>query len=125
MSENVITQVQVPDKKSDSLPQHTVVVDKQPEPEKEKESEQKDSSRPISSTAVSGTPWCVVWTGDGRVFFFNPSKRISVWETPDELKGRADVERLLEKPPGEGKDSSEDKKSDTLDQDPPAKKLRL
>ncbi|VEL21024.1 unnamed protein product, partial [Protopolystoma xenopodis] len=59
----------------------------------------KDPSRPVSSTAVSGTPWCVVWTGDGRVFFYNPSQRLSVWETPDELKGRSDVDRLLEKPP--------------------------
>ncbi|KAK4470073.1 hypothetical protein MN116_005669 [Schistosoma mekongi] len=59
----------------------------------------KDSSRPVSSTAVHGTPWCVVWTGDGRAFFFNPSQRLSVWEKPDELKGRADVDRLLEKQP--------------------------
>ena len=27
----------------------------------------KDKSRPVSSTAVAGTPWCVVWTGDNRV----------------------------------------------------------
>ncbi|CAH8858330.1 unnamed protein product [Trichobilharzia szidati] len=59
----------------------------------------KDSSRPVSSTAVHGTPWCVVWTGDGRAFFFNPSQRLSVWEKPEELKGRADVDRLLEKQP--------------------------
>lgn len=31
---------------------------------------QKDKSRPVSSTAVSGTPWCVVWTGDNRVLKF-------------------------------------------------------
>lgn len=24
-----------------------------------------DKGRPISSNAVAGTPWCVVWTGDG------------------------------------------------------------
>lgn len=29
--------------------------------------QQKDKSRPVSSTAVTGTPWCVVWTGDNRV----------------------------------------------------------
>lgn len=79
---------------------------KEAEKEAEKEAQQKDASRPISSTAVSGTPWCVVWTGDGRVFFFNPSKRISVWETPEELKGRVDVERLLKKPPGDEKEST-------------------
>ncbi|KAG5451190.1 transcription elongation regulator, partial [Clonorchis sinensis] len=59
----------------------------------------KDNSRPVSSTAVPGTPWCVVWTGDDRAFFFNPSQRLSVWEKPEELKGRADVDRLLEKQP--------------------------
>ena len=26
-----------------------------------------DKSRPVSSTPVSGTPWCVVWTGDSKV----------------------------------------------------------
>ncbi len=25
-----------------------------------------DKSRPVSSTPVPGTPWCVVWTGDNR-----------------------------------------------------------
>lgn len=28
---------------------------------------QKDKSRPVTSNAVAGTPWCVVWTGDNRV----------------------------------------------------------
>lgn len=28
-----------------------------------------DKSRPISSNAVAGTPWCVVWTGDNKVCF--------------------------------------------------------
>lgn len=46
-----------------------------------------DKSRPISSTAISGTPWCVVWTGDSRVFFYNPSSRTSVWERPEDLIG--------------------------------------
>lgn len=27
-----------------------------------------DKSRPVSSNAVAGTPWCVVWTGDNKVF---------------------------------------------------------
>lgn len=47
-----------------------------------------DKSRPISSTPISGTPWCVVWTGDSRVFFYNPSTRTSVWERPEDLIGR-------------------------------------
>ena len=126
------------DKKSDSnqssLTEKTENSSQQPmresqvEPEKGKDNEQKDASRPISSTAVTGTPWCVVWTGDRRVFFFNPSKRISVWETPEELKGRADVERLLERPPNEEKDSadgSDGKPGTTTLQDPPTKKPRL
>lgn len=54
-----------------------------------------DKSRPISSTAIAGTPWCVVWTGDGRVFFFNPSTRTSVWERPEDLLGRADVDKAI------------------------------
>ena len=31
-----------------------------------------DKSRPVSSTPVHGTPWCVVWTGDNKAFFYNP-----------------------------------------------------
>ncbi|CAH8542609.1 unnamed protein product [Dicrocoelium dendriticum] len=90
---------------------------------------QKDSSRPVSSTAVPGTPWCVVWTGDDRAFFFNPSQRLSVWEKPEELKGRADVDRLLEKRPGNANTLSnevktnEEVKSETGETSP--KKPRL
>ena len=42
---------------------------------------------------------CVVWTGDNRVFFFNPSTRQSVWERPIELKNRPDVDNLMKAPP--------------------------
>lgn len=42
---------------------------------------------------------CVVWTGDGRVFFYNPSSRISVWERPDDLIGRIDVDKMVAGPP--------------------------
>lgn len=72
-------------------------------------------SRPVSSTPVQGTPWlvvllatfdsslslcrCVVWTGDYRVFFYNPSTRTSVWERPTALYGRNDVDALLAHPP--------------------------
>ncbi|TMS34111.1 hypothetical protein L596_001760 [Steinernema carpocapsae] len=58
-----------------------------------------DASRPVSSNAVAGTPWCVVWTGDSKVFFFNPTTRISVWERPPELYNRPDVDLLISKPP--------------------------
>ena len=43
-----------------------------------------------------GTPWCVVWTGDGRSFFYNPTTKTSVWEKPPEMIGRADVAKMLE-----------------------------
>ncbi|XP_053674018.1 transcription elongation regulator 1 [Anopheles nili] len=69
------------------------------EDEKAKASKPQDKSRPISSTPISGTPWCVVWTGDGRVFFYNPSTRTSVWERPEDLKERADVDKAVLVPP--------------------------
>ena len=62
------------------------------------ESKNKDKSRPVSSTPVPGTPWCVVWTGDSRSFFYNPSNKQSVWEKPAELVGRSDVAKMLESP---------------------------
>ncbi|KAK6023712.1 WW domain protein, partial [Ostertagia ostertagi] len=64
-----------------------------------KREEKKDNTRPISSTPVSGTAWCVVWTGDGKVFFYNPSTKTSVWERPPEMYGRADVDLLVSKCP--------------------------
>jgi len=57
-----------------------------------------DKSRPVSSTPVHGTPWCVVWTGDNRSFFYNPSTKTSVWERPPDLIGRADVTEMLKSP---------------------------
>ncbi|KAI3364733.1 hypothetical protein L3Q82_000889 [Scortum barcoo] len=54
--------------------------------------------RPVASTPVPGSPWCVVWTGDDRVFFFNPTIHLSVWERPGELIGR-DISRIIEDPP--------------------------
>jgi transcription elongation regulator 1 len=72
---------------------------KKEEEEKTKEVKSQDKSRPVSSTPVPGTPWCVVWTGDGRVFFYNPSSRTSVWERPDELLKRTDVDKMVSTPP--------------------------
>ncbi|KAK6639719.1 hypothetical protein RUM43_007994 [Polyplax serrata] len=60
---------------------------------------QQDRARPVSSTPVPGTPWCVVWTGDGRVFFYNPSTRTSVWERPDDLINKSEVDKLVSSPP--------------------------
>ncbi|NWH85474.1 TCRGL protein, partial [Aegithalos caudatus] len=56
-------------------------------------------NRPVASTPVPGSPWCVVWTGDDRVFFFNPSLQLSVWERPLALRHRGDLARLLQDPP--------------------------
>lgn len=43
----------------------------------------------------------MVWTGDGKVFFYNPSTKTSVWERPPDLMGRPDVDKLLKGPPKE------------------------
>ena len=42
---------------------------------------------------------CVVWTGDDRVFFFNPTMQLSVWEKPVDLQNRGDLKRIIEDPP--------------------------
>lgn len=96
----------------------------------------KDKTRPVSSTPVPGTPWCVVWTGDGRVFFFNPSTRSSVWEKPEDLKNRPDVDKLIANIPDESPqqvDKKEEakeikpekkKKSDSSVDEPPVKKSK-
>ncbi|MBN3283452.1 TCRGL protein, partial [Polyodon spathula] len=42
---------------------------------------------------------CVVWTGDDRVFFFNPTMQLSVWDKPIDLKSRGDLNRIIEDPP--------------------------
>ncbi|CAM1317070.1 TCERG1 (predicted), partial [Pycnogonum litorale] len=63
------------------------------------QSKMPDKSRPVASVPVPGTPWCVVWTGDSKMFFYNPSQRRSVWEKPDELKGRTDVDKIVKNPP--------------------------
>ncbi|XP_076980555.1 transcription elongation regulator 1-like protein [Tamandua tetradactyla] len=56
-------------------------------------------TRPVASAPVPGSPWCVVWTGDDRVFFFNPTTQLSVWEEPLDLRGRGDLGRILRDPP--------------------------
>ena len=58
-----------------------------------------EKAKPVSSTPVPGTPWCVVWTGDGRVFFYNPTSRVSTWDKPEDIRGRADVDKMLQSPP--------------------------
>ncbi|EDV48028.1 transcription elongation regulator 1 isoform X2 [Drosophila erecta] len=78
------------------------------EEKRKKEEEQKkaavsakqtDKSRPVTSTPIAGTPWCVVWTGDSRVFFYNPSTRTSVWDRPEDLMNREDVDKAVNERP--------------------------
>ncbi|XP_069467543.1 transcription elongation regulator 1-like protein [Ambystoma mexicanum] len=56
-------------------------------------------NKPVASTPVPGSPWCIVWTGDDRVFFFNPKMQLSVWEKPVDLKNRGDINKMIEDPP--------------------------
>ncbi|CAF3434386.1 unnamed protein product [Rotaria socialis] len=56
----------------------------------------KGKARPVSTKPISGTPWCIVWTSDQQVFFFNPTSRISLWDRPEELKGRMDVDEMIQ-----------------------------
>jgi transcription elongation regulator 1 len=56
-----------------------------------------DKSKPVSSTPIGGTPWCIVKTGDQRTFFFNPSTKTSVWHKPKELENVPNVDELLQK----------------------------
>ncbi|XP_056626466.1 transcription elongation regulator 1-like protein [Triplophysa dalaica] len=67
---------------------------------------------PVASTPIPGSPWCVVWTGDDKVFFFNPTMHLSVWEKPVDLKDRGDLNRIIEDPPHK-------RKKDSLDDDSP------
>uniref|UniRef100_A0A8C1IV10 Transcription elongation regulator 1a (CA150) n=1 Tax=Cyprinus carpio TaxID=7962 RepID=A0A8C1IV10_CYPCA len=71
------------------------------ETEEEMTEEQKAAkkAKPVATTPIPGTPWCVVWTGDERVFFYNPTTRLSMWERPEELVGRVDVDKALQEPP--------------------------
>lgn len=63
------------------------------------------------------------------MFFYNPSSRISVWERPDDLVGRQDVDKMVSTPPdaagapkpvrqSDSSESSED------EQPVPAKKMK-
>ena len=104
----------------------------------------RDKSKPISSTPISGTPWydipliwsefklfwfvnkrCVVWTGDNRVFFYNPSTRTSLWECPPELQNRSDVEKLIKGPPKHSDSESPEKRLSETKEEKPNKKQKL
>ncbi|XP_068456318.1 transcription elongation regulator 1 isoform X6 [Clinocottus analis] len=72
------------------------------EPKEEEMTEEEKAAqkaRPVATNPIPGTPWCVVWTGDERVFFYNPTTRLSMWDRPEELVGRADVDKHIQEPP--------------------------
>lgn len=85
--------------------------------EEEKESEEAakednqeedgDKSKPVASQLIPGTSWCVVWTGDEKMFFFNPTTRLSIWEKPDELENNEKVDEIVNKGPPKRQPSTE------------------
>ncbi|CAF1040655.1 unnamed protein product [Didymodactylos carnosus] len=70
-----------------------------PEERRTDDEKSKQKSRPISSIPVSGTPWCIVWTSDGKAFYHNPTQHLSLWDKPEDLIGRTDVDTILSEPP--------------------------
>lgn len=67
---------------------------------------------------------CVVWTGDNRVFFYNPSTRTSLWECPQELQNRADVENLTKAPPKPSEAETGEKRPVEAKEEKPPKKQK-
>ncbi|XP_072517905.1 transcription elongation regulator 1 [Salminus brasiliensis] len=83
------------------LKAETTILAKEAPKEEEMTEEEKaaQKAKPVATNPIPGTPWCVVWTGDDRVFFYNPTTRQSMWDRPDELVGRADVDKYIQEPP--------------------------
>lgn len=110
----------------------TAIQEKREELEMEQENSRPqkpvDKSRPVSSTPIPNSGWCVVWTGDNRVFYFHASTKTSVWMKPKELEGRADVDKLVQEPPqlanSQQVDSVKDEKKSENDSGPEAKRIK-
>lgn len=66
-----------------------------------------DKSKPVASQLIPGTSWCVVWTGDEKMFFFNPTTRLSIWEKPEELEDNDKVDDIVSKGPPKRQPSTE------------------
>ncbi|KAL9982359.1 hypothetical protein ACROYT_G004391 [Oculina patagonica] len=98
----------------------------------ENQDEDGDKSKPVASQLIPGTSWCVVWTGDEKMFFFNPTTRLSIWEKPDELESNDKVDEIVSKGPPKKQPPTETKKENKTpvatvedsDEGPPAKKQR-
>ncbi|CAL8123711.1 unnamed protein product [Orchesella dallaii] len=54
-----------------------------------------DSRKPVLCKHVVGASWCIVYTNDKKMFYFNPARKESVWERPAELYARNDVDELI------------------------------
>ena len=54
---------------------------------------------PIAREQIPGTAWVLVWTSDGKHFFFNALTKQSEWDLPADLENNLDIEPLLEDPP--------------------------
>ncbi|KAK9955819.1 hypothetical protein ABG768_015670 [Culter alburnus] len=105
------------------------------EEEMTEEEKAAQKAKPVATNPIPGTPWCVVWTGDERVFYYNPTTRLSMWDRPEELVGRADVDKYIQEPPhkrglddnkkiGFNKEEIETAIEDTLDDEPSKAKKR-
>ena len=57
------------------------------------------AATPIAKEQVFGTPWVIVWTDDGKHFYFNPMTKQSNWSRPADLEENPRVEELLANPP--------------------------
>uniref|UniRef100_A0A6Q2X4D8 Transcription elongation regulator 1 n=1 Tax=Esox lucius TaxID=8010 RepID=A0A6Q2X4D8_ESOLU len=85
--------------KGTSLASPTPVQYKVKEEEMTEEEKAAQKAKPVATNPIPGTPWCIVWTGDERVFYYNPTTRLSMWDRPEELVGRADVDKNIQEPP--------------------------
>ena len=54
--------------------------------------------------------WHLVWTGDGRVFFFSPSTKVSIWERPKDVEDNLLIDELLKLGP-----PTKDEKKDIIE----------
>lgn len=96
----------------------------------EGQDEDADKSKPVASQLIPGTSWCVVWTGDGKMFFFNPTTRLSIWERPEELENNDKIEEIMSKGPPQKQPVLEKRENKSpvagdTDDFPPTKKQRM
>ncbi|XP_002156237.3 transcription elongation regulator 1 isoform X1 [Hydra vulgaris] len=94
-------------------------------------SDENSKKKPIASRPIPGSGWHLVWTGDGKVFFFNPVSKSSIWERPKELESNLQIDEMLREGPEqkeevkvepivENKESSENQ-----NEEPSVKKIKL